>query len=185
MSFEESLICHAAPTLASLKIANLYSFKFSSDEESQMTIGHFNSLMNPKGIYVEILKNTSDLYLIYVYRKSHLQRKLQNPEVQMLLAEYGYPIKCDIEKYLNFLKIRLCNDKNFPHEIGLLLGYPLADVKAFIETKGKNCIVCGDWKVYGDEESAKCLFCKYKHCREVYMSVYGAGRKFVDMLVSA
>ena len=46
-------------------------------------------------------------------------------------------------------------------------------------------IACGDWKVYGDEESAKCLFCKYKRCREVYMSVYGAGRKFVDMLVSA
>ena len=86
---------------------------------------------------------------------------------------------------MNFLKIRLCNEKVFPHEIGLLLGYPLADVKAFIATKGKNCIACGDWKAYGDEETAKCIFCKYKHCREVYMSVYGAGRKFIDMLVSA
>ena len=45
--------------------------------------------------------------------------------------------------------------------------------------------VLGNWEVYGDEETAKCLFCKYKHCREVYMSAYGAGRKFIDMLVSA
>ena len=185
MSFEESLICHAAPTLAGLKIANLYSFKFSSDEECKMTIHHFNLLVNPKGIYIEILKNTGDFFLIYVYRKSHLQKKLQDSEVQMLMAEYGYPVRCNIEKYLSILKMRLKTNEDFPHEIGVLLGYPLADVKAFIETKGQNCIACGDWKVYSDEESAKCLFCKYKHCREVYMSVYGAGRKFVDMLVGA
>ncbi len=185
MSFEESLICHAAPTLAGIKIANLYSFKFSSGGECQLTIGHFNSILNLRGIYIELLKNDGDFYLIYVYRKSHLQQKLLDSEIQLFLMEYGYPIKCEIDKYLNFLKIRLCNEKDFPHEIGLLLGYPLADVKAFIETKGKNCIACGDWKAYGDEETAKCIFCKYKHCREVYMSVYGAGRKFVDMLVSA
>ena len=53
------------------------------------------------------------------------------------------------------------------------------------ENNWRSYKICGDWNVYGDEESAKCLFCKYKHCREVYMSVYGAGRKFVDMLVSA
>ena len=185
MSFEESLICHAAPTLASLKIANLYSFKFSNDAECKTTIQHFNSLMNPKGIHIELLKNSGDFYLIYVYRKSYLQKILRDSDVQMFLSGYGYPIKYDINKYLSVLKMRLKTREDFPHEIGLLLGYPLADVKAFIENEGKNCIACGDWKVYGDEESAKCLFCKYKHCREVYMSVYGAGRKFVDMLVSA
>ncbi len=185
MSFEESLIYHAAPTLASIKIANLYSFKFTNDVECQMTIRHFNSLMNPKGIYIELLKNAGDFYLIYVYRKSHLQKRLQDSEVKMLLAEYGYPVKCDIDNYMSVLKIRLKTRKGFPHEIGLLLGYPLSDVKAFIENEGQNCIVYGDWKVYGDEETAKCLFCKYKRCRDVYISVYGAGRKFVDMLVSA
>lgn len=185
MSFEESLIRHAAPTLASIKVANLYSFKFSSIEECQKTICYFNALMNSKGIYIELLKNSGDFYLIYVYRKSHLQKKLQDAEIQNLLVQYGYPEKCEIKKYLNVLKIRMDAGEDFPHEIGLLLGYPLADVKAFIETKGKDCIACGDWKVYGDEEAAKCLFCKYRHCKEVYMSVYEAGRRFVDMLVSA
>ena len=83
MSFEESLICHAAPTLASLKIANLYSFKFSNDAECKMTIQHFNSLMNPKGIHIELLKNSGDFYLIYVYRKSYLQKILRDYDVQL------------------------------------------------------------------------------------------------------
>ena len=110
---------------------------------------------------------------------------LSDSDVQMFLSGYGYPIKYDIDKYLSVLKMRLKTREDFPHEIGLLLGYPLSDVKAFIENEGQNCIVYGDWKVYGDEETAKCLFCKYKRCRDVYISVYGAGRKFVDMLVSA
>ena len=42
-----------------------------------------------------------------------------------------------------------------------------------------------DVEIDFDINNDKCIFCKYKHCREVYMSVYGAGRKFVDMLVSA
>lgn len=185
MSFEKSLIWHAAPTLASLKIANLYSFKFSSDTECMQTINQFNLLMNPKGIYIELLKNAGDFYLIYVYRKSHLQKQLENPEVHELLVKYGYPATYVITEYLNILKQRLERKADFPHEIGLFLGYPVADVKAFIKNKGQNCVACGDWKVYGDEEAAKCLFCKYKHCREVYLSVYGSGRKFVDMLVRA
>lgn len=185
MSFEESLICHAAPTLASIKIANLYNFRFDSDKDCQMTINHFNSLMNPKGIYIELLKEAGDFYLIYVYRKTHLQKQLDDPEIQNLLARYGYPTKCEMKHYIDVLKMRLKAEEGFPHEIGLLLGYPVADVKAFMETNGQNCIACGDWKVYGNEKEAKCLFCKYKHCREVYISAYGAGRKFVDMLVSA
>ena len=38
----------------------------------------------------------------------------------------------------------------FPHEIGIFLGYPLADVAGFIRNKGRNCKCIGTWKVYGD-----------------------------------
>lgn len=185
MSFEESLVWHASPTLASIKVANLYSFRFASKQECIDTIKQFNLMMNPKGIYIELLKNTGDFYLIYVYRKSRLQIDLYDISVQSFLCEMGYPINSSPYGYLNMLKKRLKKEKDFPHEIGVFLGYPLADVKAFIKMKGQNCIACGDWKVYGNEEVARGLFCKYKHCREVYVSVYEAGRKFTDMLVSA
>lgn len=45
--------------------------------------------------------------------------------------------------------------KDFPHEIGLFLGYPLEDVQGFIENRAEGYKCVGCWKVYGDEEYAK------------------------------
>lgn len=185
MSFEESLVWHASPTLASLKVANLYNFRFESFDDCLNTIEKYNLLMNSKGIYIELLSRDEDFYLIYVYRKSQLTLDLENDEVKNFLSDYGYCEGEDLSAYISFLKRRLLEEQDFPHEIGVFLGYPLDDVKAFIKTNGKNCTLCGDWKVYHDAESAKCLFCKYKHCKEVYVKVYGNGRNFRDMLVGA
>jgi len=185
MSFEESLVWHASPTLASIKTANLYSFRFRNKIECLETINRFNELMNDKGIYIELLKNTGDLYLIYVYRKSHLQIVLSHREIRDFLIKYSYSPDGNISGLLETLRMRLNTEKDFPHEIGIFLGYPLEDVKSFIETKGSNSVLCGDWKVYHNEDTARCLFCKYKRCRETYIKVYREGRRFVDMLVGA
>lgn len=185
MSFEESLIHNASPTMASIKMANLYNFRFNSQEECESSIKHFNSIMNVKGVYIELLKQADDFYLIYVYRKSHLLEQLRREDVRAFLKEMGYPKQADVESYINVIKARLRENTEFPHEIGVFLGYPLSDVKAFIKEKGKNCLVCGDWKAYNDENNAKCMFCKYKHCKEVYVRTYRSGRKLYDLLVSA
>jgi len=185
MSFEESLIVHASPTLASIKVSNLYSFTFDSIEDCYRTISKFNAMMNPKGIYIELLKNAGDFYLIYVYRKSQLQSIIRDKNNQTFLEIFGYSALFDLHGYLKVLKKKLCEEKKFPHEIGVFLGYPLEDVKAFIRTEGQNCAVCGEWKAYHDEKSAECMFFKYRHCKEVYLKVYGEGRKLSDMLVSA
>lgn len=185
MSFEECLIHRASPTLANIKVAELYNFKSESFKECTDTIRDFNASLNPKGIYIELLKKCEKFYLIYVYRKSHLQSDLKNKGIQCFLEEYGYPHNADTQGYLNVLKNRLNCEKGFPHEIGVFLGYPLDDVRSFILTGGKDCVLCGEWKVYHNEESARCTFCKYKRCREIYTRVYSEGRKLSDMLVSA
>jgi len=185
MSFEESLVRHAAPTLANIKIANLYRFKFESVDECQGTVEYFNSIMNPKGIYIELLEYAKESYLVYVYRKSRLQVVLCDNDVERFLSELGYSTDSGLQGYLGVLKDKLHTEAEFPHEMGVFLGYPLPDVKAFIEDQRDGYVLCGDWKVYHDEDTAKCLFCKYKHCREVFVKVYNEGRKFGDMLVSA
>ena len=43
----------------------------------------------------------------------------------------------------------------------MLLGYPLDDVKDFIENK-KDCKLIGTWKVYNNIEEAKQKFREYK-----------------------
>ena len=70
-----------------------------------------------------------------------------------------------LEKDLNRLSKRIAEESEFPHEIGIFLGYPTEDVEGFIANKGDNFKLCGCWKVYGDEEKAKRLFINYDRCR--------------------
>ena len=85
------------------------------------------------------------------------------------------------DRAIERLKDRLSGGQ-FPHEIGVFLDYPLADVKGFIENGGKNCKCCGCWKVYCDECGAKKTFSKYKKCREVYCRLWKSGCKSISQL---
>jgi len=53
-----------------------------------------------------------------------------------------------------------------PHEVGIFLGIPVKDVEAFIDCNGKQCILCGYWKVYHDREKALKVFESYDKTRE-------------------
>ena len=48
--------------------------------------------------------------------------------------------------------------KDFPHEMGVLLGYPLEDVKGFINNRGRIFLYTGYWKVYSDLQQKMDLF---------------------------
>ena len=65
--------------------------------------------------------------------------------------------------------------REFPHEIGLLLGYPAADVEGFIENKGQDSLYSGYWKVYDDVEHAKRLFDAYNKCRDRLLKAVAEG----------
>lgn len=89
--------------------------------------------------------------MVYVYRPDRLARDLQQPGVAAFLAHCGYtgtaPAAC-----LDVLRHKLAVSIDFPHEIGLFLGYPLGDVIGFIENHGQNCLCSGVWKVYTNPE---------------------------------
>ena len=68
------------------------------------------------------------------------------------------------------------NEMRFPHEIGIFLGYPLADVTGFINNKGRNCKCIGTWKVYGDASSASKAFARFNKCSDVYNRLWKSGR---------
>jgi hypothetical protein len=70
----------------------------------------------------------------------------------------------------------------FPHEIGIILGYPLPDVEGFVQNKGKNYLLCGYWKVYHDADHAKKIFEKYYRMRNKAMKVLEEGRNLSDII---
>ena len=72
----------------------------------------------------------------------------------------------------------------FPHEIGLFLGYPLEDVRGFMENCGRNYRLCGCWKVYGDPEAALRCFARYRKCARLYLQRYTEGHSLSRLTVA-
>ena len=71
----------------------------------------------------------------------------------------------------------------FPHEVGLFLGYPPEDVRGFMKSSrdGVKCVGC--WKVYGDEIRAREVFWRYRRCKEVFEENMQRGRKLETLIV--
>ena len=79
---------------------------------------------------------------------------------------------------------RLRQSGEFPHEIGLFLGYPPEDVQGFI-TQGPDCCKCsGCWKVYGNEDQARKKFAQYKKCTQIYCRLWAAGSSVERLTVA-
>jgi hypothetical protein len=183
MPFEQSLIFHCSPTLASLKMASLFSFDYQTEEELMENLAYWNEEMREKGISLILMRKKKQNALIYVYRRSRLEVILKEREIRRFLQDYGYG-EMDLGQSLGHLKERLGNQEGFPHEIGIFLGYPLEDVVGFIRNKGKNFLVSGLWKVYGNREESVKIFGKYKKCTEVYVRMWNSGRSVRQLTVS-
>lgn len=181
---ENLLIEHCAPTLAGMKIANLFSYHYQSKTDVIGELEEVNHKLNERGVYVTVLWWRAASALVYVYRKSRLERQLESEEVIGLLSEYGYA-GGTMEAYLEHLKERLICCDGFPHEIGVFLGYPLTDVIGFIHHKGENCKFCGLWKVYSNENETRKLFEKLQKCSRVYLRLFAEGRSITQMTVVA
>lgn len=88
------------------------------------------------------------------------------------------------EKCIVQLAQRLRQRLDFPHEIGLFLGYPPEDVCGFMENKACNCKCVGCWKVYGDEAAAQKKFDQYKKCTRVYCDQWAKGKDIERLTVA-
>jgi len=181
---ETEIIRSCGPALAGLKTANLFSFKFTDAGLLTEEVGRINGHLNPRGVFVEIMLMREDSALIYVYRKSHLERDLSVFGVRDFLANYGY-FAGETDACIMQLKERLRTSACFPHEIGLFLGYPLPDVIGFIRNRGRNCKCCGFWKVYSNEWETRQLFEKFRKCLRVYAQVLVSERSIAQLTVVA
>ena len=160
---EKYIIDLCSPTLASLKTASLINCYFINEKQLEKDMAELNLLLNGKGIKIQTLRKSKKSVLIYVYRIDMLAEDLMKPGVKEVLTYYGYD-STEPEKAIEKLKMRLSKTTEFPHEIGLFLGYPVGDVVGFIKNKGKNFKCCGCWKVYCDQCEAERRFELFNKC---------------------
>ncbi|MBR1779858.1 MAG: DUF3793 family protein [Oscillospiraceae bacterium] len=179
---EDIVVRLCAPTLAGMKTGSLFSCQYSTEAALLEDLRQLNLELGPKGVRVLPMRYQSGRALIYLYRPSQLGGDLADPVAHDLLSDRGYPCgNCDL--CVAKLARRLRESPEFPHEIGLFLGYPPDDVRGFIQHRDADCKCVGYWKVYGDEQRAKRLFRKYSICTEAYSSLYAKGRSVAQLTI--
>ena len=179
---ERAIIDHASPTLARLKLGNL--FNYSMDENFTEEFAAMRDQLCAKGVTMTILKTARGKALIYLYRAAELEKALNDAGVRRLLSSCGY--RCfDGAGAVDKLRERLNGIEAFPHEIGVFLGYPLEDVLGFIQNGGRNCLSCGCWKVYSNECAALAAFARFEKCKAVYQRLFAAGCPLTRLTVAA
>ena len=164
---ERLLAFHSSPAICGIKASNLMCIDY--EESIYKEIEELNS-QYPK-LCFKVLKNNGSKVLILVYRKKVFESLLSNLEIIHYLDSIGYNTS-SIESMLDDLKNRL-NNEDFPHEIGVFLGYDLDDIKSFIE--GEECIYVGYWKVYSKLNEKLEIFDKYTRCRNCVIDLIDKG----------
>lgn len=159
---ETKMALQCAPIIRGIKMSNLLIVS-STDEEAVRVI------LKRTGIIHYRLLRQDDKTTFLLFRKLQLAAYLQDPNVQSILKANDYEdlslggilrtFQCRYQTYMN-------QGEGFPHEMGLLLGYPVEDVTGFIEHKGKNYLYAGYWKVYEDVVSKMKLFEAYENAKE-------------------
>lgn len=160
--FERTLAFHCAPSMVGIKPADLISWPA---QECRALLDGYARSFTGSGILFRPLCRCRDRYLILVYRQDRLEEQLRRADVRALLRRDGYPVDTGPEAMLAHLGRRMARPAQFPHEVGLFLGYPAEDVEGFRQNRGRNCKLSGLWKVYSDVERAKACFCRYERCR--------------------
>ena len=170
----EMLVRCCAPTLAGLKTGSLFSCPYESREELMRELRRVNRDLSPCGLRILPLRCCGGRALLYLFRPAELERDLSGRCAREILNEAGYENR-GLGRCMQCLIRRLQSGGDFPHEIGLFLSYPPEDVQGFVEQGPDRCKCVGCWKVYGDVERAKKIFCRYKQCTEVYCRCVRSG----------
>ena len=167
---EEVLITHGSATLAGLKTASLVSVPREDAQSLLASVRGLNHRLVPRGLRLVVVRQTQRRVLIYVYRPQRLLRDLEDPLAREMLLSRGYPL-ATVEQAVAHLvrRLRMCDD--FPHEIGLFLGYPARDVAGFLADSAHPKYT-GVWKVYDDVDAARRLFAQFAKCSRLYREVY-------------
>ncbi len=172
------LALQCAPLLKGLKASSLLPINASEKEELE-------SVLAGTDISYLILNGGQKRMLLFLYTPEGLGSLLQKKEARGFLDKNGYRGK-DLGSSLRQLSFKMrryvegcCQ---FPHEIGVFLGYPVRDVEAFIVQKGKNCLLNGYWKVYHSPAQAQLTFHAYDRAKVSAVNELLAGRTLEEII---
>lgn len=181
--FDSLLAVHGAPTLAGIKTANLFPVR-SDQPDMVRELRRANRVLADKGMRLIPLRKRKESTLMYLFRPQKLREDLCDPEAERILQEKGYPCPDPVKCICQLIR-HLNKDEQFPHEIGLFLGYPPSDVRCFMEDSREGVQCTGCWKAYSNKEKAEETFRRYKACTRIYVQALKKGKTLESLSVRA
>lgn len=181
---ENQLILQCAPVIVGMKMSNLLIIQNKHLRQICKLLSH--SKISYYVLYVSGEKST-----VLLYDRKKLEYYISGKRIHQFLVESGYEefeleamfrkLRKRYEIYHNYYPVE--ERKNlFPHELGLLLGYPLEDVQGFIQNAGKNFLYPGYWKVYYNVPPKLALFQRYEMAKETLIELVSRGVGIAEII---
>lgn len=175
---EIQLILQCAPFISGLKKSNLLLV-------NKEKLYKLKKLLDGSLISYSILYENSNKIALLLYNEPEMNKYLNNESIKAFLMDMGYK-DISFKNILKIFKLRyekyMQDNEEFPHEMGILLGYPIEDVKGFVKNKGKNSLYTGYWKVYDKVEEKEKLFEKFKQVEETMIKLIYYGITMEEIL---
>lgn len=173
MTFNQMMIHFCSPAICKIKPANIFFIK--AKDFSVTLFDEWKENLLKHGIKIICGNLSEKTVYVFVYNPEWERKILSNKIIQTYLSSKNYSDFKNINSVINKIINRMKNKTGFPHEIGIILGYPIEDVICFEKNQGKNCKYCGCWKSYTDVEKARQSLCDYKDCQILCMKWLNEG----------
>lgn len=161
------IAAQCAPLMAGIKISNILITHVSNKNDVY-------EIFKGTKIQIKCLYVAKEKITFYLYREDKLYEYLQKEKVRQLMLKFGYK-NLKLSNMLRILSrkftLYMNHKTEFPHELGIFLGYPIEDVKGFIVNKGRNSLFTGYWKVYTNLGEALVTFEKYHYAKNKVKSL--------------
>lgn len=175
---ETQLALQCAPLIVGLKMSNLLIIESDNLYEVRQ-------ILKDSCISCFTLSKTERRSMFLLYNEEKLTAYLSENDVKKFLAECGYTEAALVE-ILPAFQLRyqkyVSGKGEFPHEMGVLLGYPIEDVEGFIENEGENFLYTGYWKVYANLSVKIQLFRKFEIARETLIQLVSSGLSITEII---
>ena len=175
-----------APLICGVKISNLLIVE-------NIEFDNISHIFENTSIVIHKLYMDESKSILLLYNYKEVESYLNEKSISQFMKAQGYntlkieDILYNISKRFKNFKDNKENKDNkdskadkaeFPHELGIILGYPIWDVIGFIKNKGGNSLYTGYWKVYKNLEQANETFLKYEKAKETVVKNVRKGIPF-------
>ncbi|MRR53287.1 MAG: DUF3793 family protein [Deltaproteobacteria bacterium] len=125
---------------------------------------HGQNLIRESSLEGTVLVERPESLLLFLYDRGALCRLLADKKAVAMLRKAGYAAEFDLDSLLTELGSRFVSGA-VPHEIGIILGYPLKDVAGFMGISRRQFSCQGPWKIYGNPKESLLLAETHRQCR--------------------